>query len=47
MTFLPRKCGDYETMQAPHILHENLQFMRQKCGIFEKMWPLHKYADFG
>ena len=34
--FLQRKCGDYEIMQAPHILHGNRQFMRWKCGIFEK-----------
>jgi hypothetical protein len=26
-TFPQRKCGDYEIMQAPHILRGNLQFM--------------------
>jgi hypothetical protein len=47
VTFLQRKCGDYEIMQAPRILRGNLQFMRCKCGIFEKMRPPHEYADFG
>ena len=47
VTFLQRKCGDYEIMQAPHILRGNLQFMWWECGIFEKMRPLHEYADFG
>ena len=47
VTFLQRKCRDYEIMQALHILRRNLQFMLWKCGIFEKMRPPHEYADFG
>ena len=47
VTFLQRKCGDYEIMQAPHILRGNWQFMQRKCAAFEKMQPPHKYADFG
>ena len=36
VTFLQRKCGDYEIMQALHILRRNRQFMWWKCGVFEK-----------
>ena len=47
VTVLQQKCGDYEIMQAPHILHGNLQFMQRKCGAFEKMRPRIKtLADY-
>ena len=48
VTYLYRKCGDYEIMQAPHISHilrRNRRFMGRNGGVFEKMRPPHQCVD--